>query len=311
MVAIRCWLLAVGGVVLALAAPAAGADGPKPAPGAVEVRLADGTTQKVTLLDQKIDFTTPYGKVSVPAADVQSLDLAMRIPEEVAKEAEKAIADLGSNDFQTREAASATLVRLGARAYPMVLEASRSGDAEVKRRAEAVLEKIRKGLPADALKPRKNDALTAGGCTFNGRVESAALRVRTSDGKEKELALADVRRVLSAAAKAAAAASRPDARPDPGTLASVGGAVGTVYYFNVTGANAGSLWGSGVYTSDSSIAKAAVHAGVLKVGETAVVKVTVVAPPPSYVGETRNGVTSSSYGAWPAAYTVEKADTDE
>jgi hypothetical protein len=285
-------------------------EGAKPAPGVVDVRFADGTSQKVTLLDQKIEFTTRYGKITVPSADVLGLDLATRIPEEVAKEIEKAVADLGSPEFKAREAASATLQQLGPRAYPAVLEASKSNDAEVKRRAEAILAQLRKAMPADMLKVRKQDVLIAGDCTFTGRIEVVTLRVKTAEGKEREVKLADVRGLRSPALKAQLSPAM-NVRPDPGTTQTLGGNVGTVFFFRVTGATGGPLWGSDVYTNDSMIAKAAVHAGVLKEGETGVVKVTIVAPLATYQGTTRNGVTSAPYGPWPGAYTVEKAESDD
>jgi hypothetical protein len=313
MVAVRCSPLAVGGVILVVAlwpVPAACGEDPKPAPGLVEVRSADGTRRKVTLLDDKFEFTTPYGKLTVPAADVLALDLAIRIPEKVAREIEKVITDLGHPEFAAREAASAALVRLGARAYPAAVAAARSDDPEVRSRAERFLEKIRKELPAGLLKVRPHDVLTVSHSTFAGRLEAVGLRVRTAEGKETEVKLADLIGLRTPAYKAQLLA-RIDVRPDPGTAGGLGGQVGAAFYVRVRGTTNGPLWGSGVYTNDSAIAKAAVHAGVLKDGETGLVKVTIVAPPASYQGETRNGITSSPYGAWPGAYTVEKADPDD
>ena len=65
-----------------------------------------------------------------------------------------------------------------------------------------------------------------------------------------------------------------------------------------------SVWGSNPYTTDSSLAAAAVHAGVLTVGETAVVKLKVKADPGAYTGSTKNGVTSSNYGPWQVCYEI-------
>ena len=53
-----------------------------------------------------------------------------------------------------------------------------------------------------------------------------------------------------------------------------------------------------------TLAMAAVHAGVLKVGQTGVVKVLIVAPPAAFAGSTRNGVTSNNYMAYPGAYQI-------
>jgi hypothetical protein len=81
---------------------------------------------------------------------------------------------------------------------------------------------------------------------------------------------------------------------------------GTTYYFRVTGAVDGSLWGTDVYTGDSALATVAVHAGALKPGETAVVRITVMPPQAQYQGSVRNGVTSHDYGRFGTAYRVDR-----
>jgi len=83
---------------------------------------------------------------------------------------------------------------------------------------------------------------------------------------------------------------------------------GTQILFDVTGSTDGIVWGSDVYTSDSTLAAAAVHAGVLRSGERGLVRVTMVdALNVSFVGSQRNGVQTQSYGPWPAAYRVARA----
>ena len=81
---------------------------------------------------------------------------------------------------------------------------------------------------------------------------------------------------------------------------------GTTYYFRVTGASDGSRWGTDVYTGDSALAAAAVHAGAVKPGETAVVRITVVRPLNHYQGSVRNGVTSHDYQRYGTAYRVDR-----
>ena len=68
------------------------------------------------------------------------------------------------------------------------------------------------------------------------------------------------------------------------------------------GALAGAVWGTDVYTDDSNIATAAIHAGVLRLGETKTVTVTILAGQGSYSASTRNGVTSSNWGSWGGSY---------
>ncbi len=94
--------------------------------------------------------------------------------------------------------------------------------------------------------------------------------------------------------------------PDPVTLTGYRGKNGQSYYFEVTGnSNGGTVWGSDVYTDDSSLARAAVHAGILKNGEKGVVKVTILPGQIAYIGSTRNGIETSPYGAWEGSYVVE------
>lgn len=78
--------------------------------------------------------------------------------------------------------------------------------------------------------------------------------------------------------------------------------VGTTYYFRVTGVTDGQLWGTDVYSGDSTIGAAAVHCGLLATGETGFLRATVVSPPESFPGTTRHGVTSTEFGRYQYAY---------
>ncbi|BAT60595.1 LCCL domain protein [Variibacter gotjawalensis] len=82
--------------------------------------------------------------------------------------------------------------------------------------------------------------------------------------------------------------------------------VGATYYFRVTGLIEGQLWGTDIYSGDSTIGAAAVHAGLLKAGETGYLKVTVVTPPEKFPSTTRHGVTSTEYGPYQYAWRLER-----
>jgi hypothetical protein len=88
----------------------------------------------------------------------------------------------------------------------------------------------------------------------------------------------------------------------PATMIDLCDPVGATFYFRVRGAVEGPLWGTGIYTGDSALAVAAVHAGLVKPDATAIVKVTVVAPLTQYAGSTRHGVISHDFGRYGAAY---------
>lgn len=88
-------------------------------------------------------------------------------------------------------------------------------------------------------------------------------------------------------------------------LTSYRGQVGKVLHFEVVGGNSGSIYGTDIYTDDSDLATAAVHAGLLKVGEKGVVKVTILPGQASHVSSTRHGITSSAWSNYPGSYKVE------
>lgn len=85
---------------------------------------------------------------------------------------------------------------------------------------------------------------------------------------------------------------------------------GTSFYCRVTGTTSGRVWGTDIYTSDSSLNTAAVHAGLVQPGQSTVVKVTMQGPRQSYQGSTRNGVTTASYGSYGASYTIASAPSN-
>lgn len=82
--------------------------------------------------------------------------------------------------------------------------------------------------------------------------------------------------------------------------------IGKTYVFVVEGRTDGTVWGTGDYTADSSIATAAVHAGLLEAGATGPVRVEVVAGREEYEGATANGVTSSAFGPYTKSFRLER-----
>jgi len=108
---------------------------------------------------------------------------------------------------------------------------------------------------------------------------------------------------------AAAIAAHLDAMPDPGNLTEFRGHFGRPLFFQITGRTGGSIWGSETYTDDTDIGTAAVHAGLLKPGQTGVLQVTILPGMQSYAASTRNGVTSSPYAAWTGSYQMRVVTT--
>ena len=83
------------------------------------------------------------------------------------------------------------------------------------------------------------------------------------------------------------------------------------YTYSVTGATGGNIFGSNPYTSESTIAKAAVHAGIVAVGESAIIRLTRENGEFAFPGTTRNGVTSGNLDTWRYMYLLEKVSDCE
>lgn len=78
--------------------------------------------------------------------------------------------------------------------------------------------------------------------------------------------------------------------------------VGQVVYRIVKGTTKGSIWGDGVYTSDSDLNTAAVHAGLVAVDESDIVAIRILPGQSKYLASTRNGITTRSYGSYRGSY---------
>jgi hypothetical protein len=277
---------------------------------AVEVRYIDDSTMKLTVLDEQVELVPPYGKLLIPLSAIVKIEFATRLPEDVAKKIAAAVVDLGHADFKKRSAASAELTRQGERAYPALVDAAKQADPEVVKRAEEVLHKIRQAVPADHLEVRPSDVVTTADSRISGRIVATALKVKTFQFGDQQLKLTDMRSMQPVGADKCD--SLADALPDPGTLAGFAGQVGRTYVFRVTGAGGqqgqlqmGGVWGTGVYTTDSALALAAVHAGILRAGQTGAVRVTLMGNVPAFMGSFQNGINSGNYPGY-AGYKVSK-----
>lgn len=88
--------------------------------------------------------------------------------------------------------------------------------------------------------------------------------------------------------------------------------IGQTFCFQVMGSTQGPLWGTDIYTSDSSLGVACVHAGLLQPGEEGTVQVEIVQPIALFQGSSRNGVVSNTWTTgWSGAFKVSAAIASE
>ena len=66
----------------------------------------------------------------------------------------------------------------------------------------------------------------------------------------------------------------------------------------------GPIWGTDIYTDDSSVCTAATHQGLITREKGGTVMIVMRKALKEYKGSTRNGVTTESFGAWEGSYEV-------
>jgi len=94
--------------------------------------------------------------------------------------------------------------------------------------------------------------------------------------------------------------------PSSGNLAAYAAATGQTLFVNTTGATTGIAYGSNGagYAINSDLGTAAVHAGMLVSGQSAVLQIAVLADVGTYTGTTANGVTTQSAAASGGAFKI-------
>ena len=93
---------------------------------------------------------------------------------------------------------------------------------------------------------------------------------------------------------------------DPGNFSKYNFHSGKKMVFMVTGrTKGGGLWGTDVYTTDSTLALTCVHAGILRPGETNLVRVVFLEGRKSYSGSTRFGIRSLPWAKYHKSYALE------
>src|SRR5205823_14123513 len=121
--------------------------------------------------------------------------------------------------------------------YPALLQAVKSGTAEVARRAEELLEWLRENVPAERLEVRPQDVVQTEDMKILGWIEGIVFKASTAQFGEQTLKLADLRslRALSGAEDVVA----KNVLADPGTLSAYENQIGKVLYIRVTGGRPG------------------------------------------------------------------------
>lgn len=273
----------------------------------LEAHCIDGSILKVRLLDAKIPLKTDYGIFEISSVDIRHIEFANRISDELARQLKAAVAKLGDDDYHVREAATAQLLSMQQLAYPALVAAAQSEDVEVVHRAEQLMNLIRQSASEDDLELQDFDVIYTDRSQIAGTIQLASLKVESVPLGQQQLKLEMLRRLQLAGE------GEVNALPDPGNMTAYRNQVGKTLYFRVIGPPQGSrngfVWGTDMYTLDSSLAMAAAHAGLVRPGQTEVIGATILGPQNSFSGSARNGVGSADFGPYPGAFRFKSGRT--
>jgi hypothetical protein len=141
-----------------------------------EVQFANGSSVRLSILQEKIEVLTRYGKLSVPLAEIQRIEFGVHLSAESAKQVDDALGKLGSVQYADREEGARELTALGPSAYCALLRALKCPDQEVARRAEKILADIRSRYSEKELRSREDDIIATPHFTIVGRIVTPALK---------------------------------------------------------------------------------------------------------------------------------------
>jgi hypothetical protein len=270
-------------------------------PNSWQARKLDGSILKIVVTTDTFTITTKYGTAKVPNKEVKRLEIGVRVGNDDKKKIMAALAQLESPESKVREAAKSELLLLGGKAYPFASKYWNTAGPAASAQLFHLLDQLKPIGSDPETDLRDEDVLyTTDGSVFAGKLELDQLQA-TVDGKAVELARRDLSLVVHGGSV--------DPTEKIEVVTSLGNLwathLGKTVAIEVTAGNVGgSVWGSNPYTTDTYISAAVIHAGVLKSGETAFVKIKILPDPGSYTGSTANGITSSNYGPWHGCYEI-------
>src|SRR5262245_24124097 len=141
-------------------------------PGEVEVSFLNGSNVRMILQSDKIEVTTPYGQLAVPAHEIRAVEFGLHFPDGYDAKIQQAVKSLGGDNFRERDQASKTLLDLGPYSYPAVMEASLTKDLETSRRAKELVKQLQAKHPKKDLKVSVDDRVITPTFTIVGRIQN-------------------------------------------------------------------------------------------------------------------------------------------
>jgi hypothetical protein len=166
------------------------------------------------------------------------------------------------------------------------------------KRAGELVDDLRDLVPSALLEAPVQDTIETDDSRFAGDIPLTSVEATSPQFGDVALKISDVQSV-----SVESNARLTEIRNVGGNLTQFEGQVGRTLALRVTGAIGGPVWGTGTYSTTSSLASAAVHAGILRPGQTAVVRVRIQPPPQFFNQSFQNGIASQQLFGQHAAFT--------
>jgi hypothetical protein len=185
-------------LTLPLAAVGQEKTAPERKPSDVEIQFANGSAVRMVLETAAVEVRTPYGTLSIPVKDIKQIEFGVHMSDDVERQIEESIRRLNAENFREREAATNTLLKLGADAYPAVVEAARNAtDLEAAKRAKALMQIMGQKIPQKDLRLQYNDSILTPTFTIVGRIITPTIKARADYFGAVQLQVAQLRLLRS------------------------------------------------------------------------------------------------------------------
>jgi hypothetical protein len=146
----------------------------------VEVRFVNGSTVFMTILQEPIEVQTEFGKLTIPAKAIRTIEFGLHLPAGAQEKINGLIKQLGSKNYRQRDAAVRDLAALGAYAYPALQRAARDKEQpEAAQRAQAAIQIIERKVPARLLRLKEEDVVRTTKFPVIGRILNDSIKART------------------------------------------------------------------------------------------------------------------------------------
>ncbi len=186
----RCALGALGALVAI--APLSIAQTNDSSPLHAEIRVQDGSSLRMVLLEKSLDVKTKFGLLSIPLAEIRAIEFGLHIPSNLVQPIQDNIEQLGAHLYREREEAAKYLLAHGFFAYPKLRQALTHADGEVARRSGTLIRQIAKKFPQELLSRSETDVLHTIHFKVVGTILNESLKAQSPLMGEKELPLCDM-----------------------------------------------------------------------------------------------------------------------